>query len=45
MMAPRPFPGQKARSTELRDALRMCWSAFAGVAVLSGVINILYLTG
>jgi PrtD family type I secretion system ABC transporter len=45
MMAPRPFPGQKARSTELRDALRMCWSAFAGVAALSGVINILYLTG
>ena len=45
MIAPRPFPGQKARSSELRDALWMCWSAFLGVALLSGVINILYLTG
>jgi ATP-binding cassette subfamily C protein len=44
MIAPRPFPGQKG-SSELRDALRMCWSAFVGVALLSGVINILYLTG
>jgi PrtD family type I secretion system ABC transporter len=44
MNAPRPFPG-KASSSELRDALWMCWSAFVGVALLSGVINILYLTG
>jgi PrtD family type I secretion system ABC transporter len=45
MIAPRPSPGQKGPSSELRDALRLCWSAFVGVALLSGVINILYLTG
>jgi ATP-binding cassette subfamily C protein len=39
-----PRPGQKG-SSELRDALWLCWSAFVGVALLSGVINILYLTG
>jgi PrtD family type I secretion system ABC transporter len=45
MIAPRPFPGQKAPSSELRDALWLCRSAFVGVALLSGVINVLYLTG
>ena len=44
MNAPRALPG-KAGASELRDALWMCWSAFVGVALLSGVINILYLTG
>jgi ATP-binding cassette subfamily C protein len=41
----RPFAAQRPVSSELRDALRLCWSAFVGVALLSGVINILYLTG
>ena len=45
MTAPRPFPGQKTPSSELRDALWLCRSAFIGIALLSGVINILYLTG
>jgi ATP-binding cassette subfamily C protein len=45
MNIPRPFSGQRARSSELREALRACTAAFAGVGLLSGVINILYLTG
>src|ERR1043166_2211483 len=45
MTAPRPFPGQKTPSSELRDALWLCRSAFIGIALLSGVINILYPTG
>ena len=45
MLTPRSFPGQRAGSSELSDALRLCRSAFVGVALLSGVINILYLTG
>ena len=45
MIAPRPFPGQKAATSELREALWLCRSAFVGVALLSGIINVLYLTG
>jgi PrtD family type I secretion system ABC transporter len=45
MMTPRSLAGQRAGSCELREALRLCFSAFVGVALLSGVINILYLTG
>jgi ATP-binding cassette subfamily C protein len=45
MMIPRSFPGQSAGSSELREALWACRSAFVGVALLSGIINVLYLTG
>src|SRR2546430_13172075 len=34
-----------AASSELREALSACSHAFAGVALMSGLINILYLTG
>ncbi len=32
-------------SSELRDALKDCRTAFCGVAVLSGLVNLLFLTG
>jgi ATP-binding cassette subfamily C protein len=39
-------PGQRpAASSELRDALAACWHAFIAVALMSGLINMLYLTG
>ena len=34
-----------ARPSELREAMSACWHAFLGIAVVSGLINILYLTG
>jgi PrtD family type I secretion system ABC transporter len=37
-------PGHSPRS-ELRDALSACRGAFVGVALMSGMINVLYLTG
>src|SRR5438132_5391654 len=38
--------GQRpAASSELRDALSSCWHAFIAVGLMSGLINILYLTG
>ena len=38
--------GQRpAASSELRDALSACWHAFIAVALMSGLINMLYLTG
>src|SRR5262249_47210075 len=45
MNIPRPFTGSRPQSPELREAMKACASAFAGVALLSGIINILYLTG
>jgi ATP-binding cassette subfamily C protein len=33
------------RPSELREAMSACWHAFLGIAVVSGLINILYLTG
>src|SRR6185436_3702303 len=38
--AARPAP-----SSELRDALSACWHAFIAIGLMSGLINILYLTG
>src|SRR4051812_17635428 len=32
-------------SSELREAIRACSSAFIAVALMSGLINVLYLTG
>jgi ATP-binding cassette subfamily C protein PrsD len=37
--------GRNAPAAELRSALASCKSAFVGVAVVSGLVNILYLTG
>ncbi len=37
--------GRQAPSSELREAIAQCRHAFIGVAVMSGLINILYLTG
>src|SRR5947207_7444280 len=38
--------GQRpAVSSELRDALSACWHAFIAVGLMSGLINMLYLTG
>jgi len=37
---PRP-----AATSELREALAACWHAFIAVGLMSGLINILYLTG
>jgi ATP-binding cassette subfamily C protein len=34
-----------ARPSELREAMSACWHAFVAIAVVSGLINILYLTG
>jgi ATP-binding cassette subfamily C protein len=44
MSPARPATRSQA-SSELREALAACWHAFIGVALLSGLINILYLTG
>ena len=39
-------PGQRpAGTSELREALAACWHAFIAVGLMSGLINILYLTG
>src|SRR3954452_6713425 len=38
-------PGRPAPSSELREALAACWHAFIGIGLMSGLINILYLTG
>src|SRR3954466_8434659 len=39
-------PGQRSAGTsELREALAACWHAFIAIALMSGLINILYLTG
>lgn len=39
-------PNQQPRAqSELKAALRKCRSAFVGVAILSGLLNVLYLTG
>ncbi|MCJ2008782.1 type I secretion system permease/ATPase [Methylobacterium sp. J-092] len=37
--------GRHSGSAELTEALASCRTAFAGVAVMSGVVNVLYLTG
>src|ERR671929_1690747 len=37
-------PG-RAASSELREALAACWHAFIAVGLMSGLINMLYLTG
>src|SRR5439155_8933598 len=37
-----PRPGG---TSELREALAACWHAFFAVGLMSGLINILYLTG
>ena len=34
-----------AQTSELRQALSACWHAFIAVGLMSGLINILYLTG
>src|SRR5205809_878355 len=38
-------PRRPAPSSELREALAACWHAFIAIALMSGLINILYLTG
>src|SRR3954467_5343871 len=39
-------PGQRSAPTsELREAIAACWHAFIALALMSGLINILYLTG
>jgi PrtD family type I secretion system ABC transporter len=38
-------PGRPAPSSELREALAACWHAFLAIGVMSGLINVLYLTG
>src|SRR3954467_415502 len=38
-------PGRPAPSSELREAIAACWHAFIAVGLMSGLINILYLTG
>ncbi len=41
-----PRPAQRpVHSSELREALSACTHAFLGVALMSGLVNILYLTG
>src|SRR5882724_6429533 len=34
-----------ARTSELREAMSACWHAFVAIGLMSGLINILYLTG
>lgn len=36
---------KRPASADIADALRQCWSAFWSVAIFSGVVNILMLTG
>src|SRR5262245_32548778 len=38
-------PGRPLPSSELREALAACWHAFIAIGLMSGLINILYLTG
>src|SRR5258707_8591717 len=39
-------PGQSGvRTSELREAMSACWHAFIAIGFMSGVVNILYLTG
>src|ERR1700742_783361 len=38
-------PGRAAPSSELREALSACWHAFIAIGLMSGLVNILYLTG
>jgi ATP-binding cassette subfamily C protein len=40
-----PRSARPAASSELREALAACSHAFIGVALMSGLVNILYLTG
>jgi ATP-binding cassette subfamily C protein PrsD len=35
----------EARSLELGEAMTACWHAFIAIALMSGLVNILYLTG
>ncbi len=44
LMTARPA-NRPAPSSELREALAACWHAFIAVGLMSGLINILYLTG
>src|SRR4051812_25580103 len=38
-------PGRPAPSSELREAMAACAHAFIGIGLMSGLMNILYLTG
>src|SRR5258707_1269038 len=39
-------PGQSGvRTSELREAMSACWHAFIAIGFMSGLVNILYLTG
>src|SRR4051812_7826147 len=38
-------PGRPAPSSELREAMSACWHAFVAIGFMSGLVNILYLTG
>jgi len=38
-------PGRPTPSSELHEALAACWHAFIAIGLMSGLINILYLTG
>src|SRR5438270_1929875 len=38
-------PGRAPPSSELREALAACWHAFIAIGLMSGLVNILYLTG
>src|ERR1700742_189556 len=38
-------PGRPTPSSELREALAACWHAFVAIGLMSGLINVLYLTG
>ena len=42
--AARPAP-RAAPTSELREALSACWHAFIAIGLMSGLVNILYLTG
>ena len=44
MSLARPGP-RPAATSELREALSACWHAFIAVGLMSGLINMLYLTG
>jgi ATP-binding cassette subfamily C protein len=45
MLPAKPHPAVQSPQSELGRALRACRSAFIGVAVFSGIINVLMLTG
>jgi len=38
-------PSSRAAPSELREALSACWHAFVAIGLMSGLINVLYLTG